>query len=405
MLYALHDMTSRSLAPLAAFARMGSWLTSAPLIPFSRASTPRQAHAGFELLERLSKTYAKPGFRIKEVSVAGESVAVDELVALDAPFCKLVHFAKRQANRGAPLLVVAPMSGHHATLLRDTVQTLLARHDVYITDWKDARDVPLKAGRFDLADYARYVQDCIRAIGPGVHVLAVCQPCVPVLAAISLMEQSGEALVPKSLTLIAGPVDARQSPTAVNKFAADHELEYFKHQIVEKVPMTFAGRGRLVYPGFKQLTAFVMMNRDKHTAAYREFYEAVAAGQETKADKHRQFYDEYNAVMDMPGEYYLETIEKVFKSHDLARGELHLAGQLVAPSAISRTALLTIEGEQDDITGAGQTHAAQKLCSGLDESSRQTLTVPEVGHYGAFSGSRFRTQIAPAVGDFIDAHR
>lgn len=404
MLYALHDISRRSLAPLAAFARMGSLLTSAPLSPFCRSPAPRRAHAGFELLERLSKTYAKPGFRIKEVSVAGQSVVVDEVAALDTPFCTLVHFAKRQVNRGAPLLVVAPMSGHHASLLRDTVQTLLARHDVYVTDWKDARDVPLKSGSFDLADYARYVQDFIRHIGPGVHVLAVCQPCVPVLSAVSLMEQAQEAVVPKTLTLIAGPVDARKSPTAVNKFASDHDLSYFKSRIVEKVPLSFAGRGRLVYPGFKQLTAFVMMNPEKHNAAYREFFEAVASGDETKADKHRQFYDEYNAVMDMPGEYYLETIEKVFKTHDLARGVLELNGQVVAPRAISRTALLTVEGEQDDITGAGQTHAAQELCSGLGEASRQTLTVPEVGHYGAFSGSRFRQQIAPIVGDFIDSH-
>jgi poly(3-hydroxybutyrate) depolymerase len=404
MLYAMQDATRRALAPLAQLADIGSWFTAHTSSFFVPEAVQRQTQANLKLLKRLTKSYDKPKFNINEVQVGGTAVAVTDVVVVKKPFCNLVHFAKAAESRGPRLLIVAPLSGHHATLLRATVQALLEDHDVYITDWTDARQVSLAHGEFGLSDYTAYVQDFIRFLGADAHVLAVCQPSVPTLAAVSLMAQNGEALAPKSLTLIAGPVDTSQSPTAVNRFATERDINYFKNQLIERVPAGYPGVMRKVYPGFKQLTGFVMMNRDKHAEAYAAYHRAVSTGDEGAANRHEAFYDEYNAVLDMPAEYYLETIEKIFLSPQLARGELDLCGQRVDPTAIRRTALLTIEGDQDDITGAGQTHAAQALCGRLAKSKRKTLTVKGVGHYGAFAGSTFKAHTVPVIREFIRKH-
>lgn len=402
MFYAVQDATARAMAPLAALSQMGKWFTNLPgakFVPFHH-----ETQAGLRLLNRLTKSYAKPKFNIESVQIQGQSVSVNESEFETSPFCTLRHFRKEMTDSGPKLLIVAPLSGHHATLLRDTVQTLLEQHDVYITDWVDAKQVPLKDGKFDLSDYTSYVQHYIRILGPDVHVLAVCQPCVPALAAISLMEQNNEPFVPKSLTLIAGPVDVRSNPTAVNNFATAHDISYFRDKLIEAVPWGHPGTGRKVYPGYMQLTGFVLMNKNKHKQAYSDFYQAVRAGDEGQAGKHERFYDEYNAVLDMPAEYYLETIAKVFLTPAIALGELDLCGERVKPEYIRRTALLTIEGDKDDITGLGQTHGAQALCSGLPDSMRKTLTVEGAGHYGCFSGSKFKAVPVPVIAEFIRSH-
>ena len=399
MLYAMQDASQRALAPVAMLAGLGQWLSHA--MPFMPASLRQTADANFSLLRRLTKTYGKPEFGIREVTTPTGTVAVSEEVVLSKPFCELRHFVKDQASPGPRLLIVAPLSGHHATLLRGTVAAMLQCHDVYITDWTDARRVALAKGKFDLSDYVSYVQEFIRMLGEGVHVLAVCQPCVPTLAAVSLMEQNKEPVVPKSLTLIAGPVDTRFNPTAVNRFATERDITFFRDQLIERVPFPHPGVGRKVYPGFMQLTGFVMMNRDKHTQAYHDYHTAKAGGDHVKASRHEEFYDEYNAVLDMTAEYYLETIEKVFMQPQLAMGTLELCGQQVRPNAVRRVALLTVEGDKDDITGLGQTHVAHELCKAIPKSRRAKYTIEGVGHYGAFCGSRFTAHALPVINRFI----
>jgi poly(3-hydroxybutyrate) depolymerase len=401
MLYAMQDAAAKAMAPVAQLAQIGSWFTDT-FVPASPLQ--RQTQAQLRLLTRLTKTYDKPTFGITSTVVNGREVKVVDEVHSRLPFCELRHFRKECAAPGPQLLIIAPLSGHHATLLRGTVEALLPHHDVFITDWVDARQVSLVHGTFDLSDYANYVQHFVRELGPDVHLLAVCQPCVPTLAAISLMEQNKEPVLPKSLTLIAGPVDVRSNPTAVNRFATERDMRFFENQLVERVPVGYPGFLRRVYPGFKQLTGFVMMNRDKHAEAYADYYKNVSDGRDEDAARHEKFYDEYNAVLDMPAEYYLETIAKVFMTPELALGELHLCGQRVDPSAIRNVALLTIEGDKDDITGLGQTHAAQTLCTSLKPSQRRKLTVEGVGHYGAFSGSKFKSVTVPVISEFIKKH-
>jgi len=402
MLYAMQDAAAKALVPVSALAELGNRITQALVPPF--APFRRETQASLRLLTRLTMPFPKPCFSIASVNVDGQAVAVTEEVVESLPFCELRHFVKEGANPGPKLLIVAPLSGHHATLLRSTVHTMLEHHDVYITDWVDARQVPLSRGKFDLSDFTAYVQGFIRKLGPDVHVLAVCQPCVPALAAVGLMEQRQEEFAPKTLTLIAGPVDARSSPTEVNRFAAGRDIRFFEDKMIERVPYGYPGATRKVYPGFKQLACFVMMNKDKHLQAYVDFFRDVRAGDELNADKHEVFYDEYNAVLDLPAEFYLETLEKVFLRPQLALGELELCGERTDMSAVQRTALLTIEGDKDDITGLGQTHAAQALCSSLPEDKRQVVTVEGVGHYGAFSGSKFKASTAPMIAEFIRKH-
>jgi poly(3-hydroxybutyrate) depolymerase len=371
-----------------------------------------RAAAGYELLHRIGKDYEKPEFGIHEVEVGGRKCPVVEREVLRTPFCRLLRFKRFSDDAGElrnmkddpVVLVVAPLSGHHATLLRDTVQTLLGAHKVYITDWIDARMVPASDGAFTLDDYVSTIERFIRHIGArNLHVISVCQPTVPVLAAVSLMAARGEP-VPKSMTMMGGPIDTRESPTAVNNLAAQKPLWWFEQNLIHAVPANYPGRGRRVYPGFLQHMGFIGMNPERHFLSHWDFYQDLVKGDLDDAAAHRRFYDEYNAVLDMPAEYYLDTVRVVFQEHLLPRGLWDVAGERVDPSKIEGCALFTIEGELDDISGQGQTRAAHKLCTGIPERERKHLTVKGAGHYGIFSGRRWRTQVYPQVKEFIATH-
>ena len=413
MLYHLHEFQRSLLSPLVAYseatARLysdrGSWMSRLP-------GADRMA-AGFELMYRLGKDYEKPEFGIRSVVAHGHDIPIVEICALAKPFCKLVRFKRFSDDadvvndlKDDPIvLVVAPLSGHHATLLRDTVKTLLQDHKVYITDWIDARMVPLSAGAFHLDDYVGYIQEFIRHIGAKhLHVISVCQPTVPVLAAVSLMASRGETL-PLSLTMMGGPIDSRESPTKVNDLATNKPYSWFEHSVIHTVPNNYPGAGRRVYPGFLQHAGFIAMNPGRHMSSHWDFYENLVRGDLEDAEGHRRFYDEYNAVLDMPAEYYLDTIRVVFQQHLLPRGEWDVAGERVRPQDIRKVALMTIEGELDDISGIGQTRAAHGLCTGVPESMKQHYEVPGAGHYGIFSGRRWRESVYPRLREFIRGHR
>jgi poly(3-hydroxybutyrate) depolymerase len=374
---------------------------SHPLSPLSYVPQSRKLAAGFELMLRLTQRYGEPDFGISTVKVGNRDVEVREEVALDKPFCRLIHFAKSGVKGQPVVLVFAPLSGHFATLLRDTARTMLQDHDVYITDWKDSREVPLSHGPFHFDDYVAYVREFIRLLGPKVHSVSVCQPTVPVLAGISLMASAGEKVQPLTMTMMGGPIDTRRNPTQVNNFAKQHSIEWFEQHVIQRVPTKYAGAMRRVYPGFLQWMGFVAMNPDRHFESHSEFYEHLVQGDGESAEAHRRFYDEYNAVMDLPAEYYLETVERVFHEHALAVGTLNVAGKPVQPEDIRKTALLTIEGELDDISGHGQTQAAHGLCTGIPAARKQHLLVEGVGHYGIFSGRKYREMIYPQIRDFI----
>jgi poly(3-hydroxybutyrate) depolymerase len=368
-----------------------------------------QAAAGYELMYRIGKDYEKPEFGIHSVDIDGVAYPVVEREMLRKPFCRLLRFKRYADDAGnlrdlkddPPVLVVAPLSGHHATLLRDTVRTLLRDHKVYITDWVDARMVPTSDGEFSLDDYVAYIEEFIRHIGAkSLHVISVCQPTVPVLAAVSLMAARGED-TPRSLVMMGGPIDTRQNPTKVNDLATDKPLSWFENNLIHHVPQNYPGHGRRVYPGFLQHVGFVAMNPERHFTSHWDFYQDLVKGDLDDAAAHRRFYDEYNAVLDMPAEYYLQTVRIVFQEHLLPRGLWEVRGERVDPSRINGTALLTIEGELDDISGQGQTRAAHTLCTGVSEADREHLTVKGAGHYGIFSGRRWRTQVYPQVRDFI----
>lgn len=367
--------------------------------------------AGYEFFYQISKNYEKPKFDIDRVDVRGATVPVLEQTILAKPFCNLQRFKRYSDNadviaglkRDPAVLVVAPLSGHHATLVRDTVRALLSEHKVYVTDWIDARTVPLDQGAFTLDDYVAYIREFIRHIGAErLHVISVCQPAVPVLAAVALMAAAGET-EPRSLTLIGGPVDTRRNPTEVNKFAAARPLGWFESNLIHKVPETYPGRGRRVYPGFLQHAAFVAMNPRRHMGSHYDYYQHLAEGDLESAAAHRHFYDEYNAVLDMPAEYYLDSVRIIFQQHLLPRGRWNIGGERVAPEAITGASLLTIEGELDDITGLGQSQAAHDLCSGIAADRKRHFTVRCAGHYGIFSGRRWREIVYPQVRDFIAA--
>ncbi len=383
--------------------------TAVAASPFPEVAIPfaRGVMAWHEMFERMTRRYAKPSFGIASVDVGNGRHAVEERVAWERPFCRLVRFAKVPAADGPDvpaqprLLLVAPLSGHHATLLRHTVETLLPSLDVYVTDWTDARLVPPSAGRFGLDDYVDYVRDMLRHLGPGTHVMAVCQPSVPVLAAVSLMEEDGEAAAPLSMTLMGGPIDTRRCPTAVNRLATEKGIGWFRDNAIQTVPLPNPGAFRRVYPGFAQLAGFVGMNLDRHTKAHEDMFFELAGGDDAGADRRKAFYDEYLAVLDLTEEFYLETVERVFVRCDLAEGRMTHRGRPVDPSAVRRVALMTVEGENDDITGKGQTMAAHELCSNLPETMRRHHLQPGVGHYGTFSGRRFAGEIAPAIVGFI----
>jgi poly(3-hydroxybutyrate) depolymerase len=410
MLYQLHEMQRSFLNPLMQWADASAKLFSNPVSPFAHTPFSQRIAAGYELMYRLGKDYEKPAFDLSSTMIDGQTVGIMERTVVSKPFCKLLHFKKDMSDaafaalKQPTVLVVAPLSGHHATLLRDTVRALLPNQDVYITDWVDARMVPMSDGPFHLDDYIYYVQDFIRYLGPDVHVISVCQPTVPVLAAISLMATNKDPKLPKSMVMMGGPIDPRKSPTAVNDLATEKPFSWFENTVIYAVPGNYPGFGRKVYPGFLQHAGFIAMNPGRHAQSHREFYQHLVRGDDDSAEAHRQFYDEYNAVLDMPAEYYLETIKTVFQDFALPKGTWEVGGQLVRPQDIKDVALFTIEGELDDISGAGQTQAAHDLCTGIPPEKQQHFTAPKCGHYGIFSGRRWREIICPMIGEFIRKH-
>lgn len=403
MLYSVYQSWSDLMAPSRLFAAaalewrdrfLGTTATKDPML--------RRMFAVLDVYRGARVTHDRPPYAIEPVLCGNARVAVREQVALDRPFGNLLHFAKDEVSTPQPkMLVVAPLSGHFATLLRETVQTLLADHDVHITDWKNARDVPLAEGAFGFDDYVDYVIEFLRHLGPNTHVLAVCQPCVPTLAAVSLMAQDRDPAQPRTMTLMGGPVDTRVAPTVVNQLANERSLDWFETNLISHVPFRFAGAGRRVYPGFLQLSAFMSMNLDRHFEQYRKLYRHLAEDETEEAERIEDFYDEYLAVLDMTAEYYLETVDRVFQRTLLARGELMHRGRRVDPGAIQRTALLTVEGERDDICAVGQTAAAHALCSSLRPHLKRHHLQPGVGHYGVFSGSKWRSQVYPQVRNLV----
>ena len=408
MLYQVHDLQRAVMEPWRWWAQANADVFGSPLSPISYTPQANQLAASFELMLRLTKRYSRPAFDIGHVDVNGRTVEVVEEVLLDKPFCQLLHFKKARATPNEPkVLIFAPLSGHFATLLRDTVRAMLPHHDVTITDWKDAREVPLANGPFHFDDYVAYVQEFVRYMQGqhhgNVHVISVCQPTVPVLAGISLMAARGEAL-PTSMTMMGGPIDASKSPTSVNDFAMHRPISWFEQNVIQRVPVKYPGAMRRVYPGFLQLSGFIAMNPERHRDSHVDYYKQLVAGDGESAEAHRKFYDEYNAVMDLPAEYYLDTIVRVFHEQSLARGTMQVAGELVKPATIKKCALFTIEGELDDISGSGQTQAAHTLCTGLPPAKREHYEAPGVGHYGIFSGRKYREMIYPKVRKFIAKH-
>lgn len=404
-LYQLHEMHHAALAPMRLMAQTVHTVFSNPWLPTSYTGTARTISAAASLFERMTRQYPKPNFHLPFTVIDGHEVAVHENVELSLPFCDLLHFKREGLGRKDPrLLLVAPMSGHYATLLRGTVEALLPDHEVYITDWVNARDVPVSKGKFDLADYVDYVRAFLTHLGPDTHVMAVCQPSVPVLAAVSLMAEDDDPNRPASVILMGGPIDTRRNPTAVNEFAETKDMSWFEQQALHRVPLGYAGHGRLVYPGFLQLSGFMSMNVDRHVNAHLHYFRHLIRGDGENAQKHREFYDEYLSVMDLPAEFYLETVRTVFKDHALPKGELVLNGRRIDPGAITDVALMTVEGEKDDITGAGQTVVAHELCRNLPEPLHTHHLQPKVGHYGIFNGRRWREEILPHVRTFIRRH-
>lgn len=401
-LYDAFALTRTLTAPVNAWADAVRGFWSHPGMPLSRTPLGRMMAATGELTERATRRFPKPPFGLTTTTCDGQLVAVREVCVTRTPFCDLIHF-KRTTDRADPrVLIIAPLSGHHASLLRDTVAALLPDHDLYITDWIDARLVPVSAGGFDLDDYIDVVGKFMALLGGDLHVIAVCQPAVPALAAVALLSEDADAAVPQSLTLMGGPVDTRISPTSPGQFALSRSLAWFESNLVHGVPFGEPGHRRRVYPGFLQLSAFVSMNAERHAKAQVELFRDVLRGDDDGAQAHRRFYDDYLAVMDLPAEYYLQTIARVFQNHELPRGELRYRGQrLVQPAAIRSTALMTIEGEHDDITGLGQTFAAHALCPNIPDDRREHHVQADAGHYGIFSGRRWRDEICPRLRRFI----
>ena len=412
LLYQMHELGRAWMAPMTYFADAGAKMFAAPGSWLSTVPGAARLSAGYELMYRIGKDYEKPEFGIHRIDVDGREYPVIERVVIDKPFCRLLRFKRFADDAGniadfkddPSVLLVAPLSGHHSTLLRDTVRTLLRDHKVYITDWVDARMVPVSEGAFHLDDYVAYIEEFIRHIGAEkLHVISVCQPTVPVLAAVSLMAARGEA-TPRSLVMMGGPIDTREAPTKVNDLATDKPLSWFSENLIHDVPANYPGAGRRVYPGFMQHGGFVAMNPERHAQSHWDFYQDLLKGDLEDAASHRRFYDEYNAVLDMASEYYLDTVRIVFQEQLLPRGLWDVAGERVNPGAITGTALLTIEGELDDISGKGQTRAAHQLCTSIPETDQQHYIVEGAGHFGIFSGRRWREQVYPQVREFIARH-
>ena len=420
MLYQLYETQRSLMEPLTDLAHSASKVYGNPLSLLGQSPFAQRFSAGYDLMHRLGKDYEKPEFGLRTVAVEGVEVAIHERIEIDKPFCQLRRF-KRFTDDPATLqklkvqpvvLIVAPLSGHYATLLRDTVKTMLKDHKVYITDWKNARLVPLSEGKFSLDDYINYVQEFIRHLQGSYgncHVVSVCQPTVPVLAAVSLMASRGE-LTPLSMTMMGGPIDARKSPTAVNNLAMTKSHDWFENNVIYRVPSNFAGAGRRVYPGFLQHTGFVAMNPSNHAKSHYDYFRDLIKGDGASTEAHRKFYDEYNAVLDMDADYYLDTIRVVFQDFSLVSGTWDVVGvdgktERVRPQDITTTALFSVEGELDDISGSGQTEAVHSICSGVIASEQKHLEVQGAGHYGIFSGKRWREVVYPQVKAFIRTHQ
>jgi len=408
MFYQLYEMNHAALSPFRIAADAMRLSFKNPLNPLAHTGYGKSISAACEVFERTTRRYGKPSFDLPTTLVGGTRVDVTETVVWERPFCRLLHFKRDLPADRRPdskILLVAPMSGHFATLLRGTVEALLPRHEVYITDWTDARMVPVLSGSFDLDDYIDYIIGMLHHLGEDTNVVAVCQPSVPVLAAVALMEEAEDPLVPRTMVLMGGPIDTRISPTAVNNLASQKGIEWFERNVIMPVPFPHPGFMRRVYPGFLQLGGFMSMNLDRHVTAHNDFYKHLMQGDGDSAEKHREFYDEYLAVMDLSADFYLQTVDTVFCRHALPLGQLMHRGRRVNPEAIRNVALLTVEGEMDDITGKGQTQAAHGLCSSIPDNRRADYVQPKVGHYGVFNGSRFRAEIAPRIADFIATFR
>ena len=420
MLYQIYETQRSFMEPFSDLAQAAAKIYDNPLSPLAQMPLAQRISAGLQLWHRLGKDYEKPEFGIRKVAVDGVEVAIHERVEIDKAFCELRRFKRftddvdtlNKLKDQPPVLIVAPMSGHYATLLRDTVETMLKDHKVYITDWKNARLVPLSDGDFHLDDYINYVQEFIRHIQAqygNCHVMSVCQPTVPVLAAVSLMASRGE-LTPLSMTMMGGPIDARRSPTAVNDLAVERSFSWFENNVIYRVPSNFPGAGRRVYPGFLQHSGFIAMNPNRHATSHYDYFKDLIKGDDASAEAHRKFYDEYNAVLDMDANFYLDTIRVVFQDFNLVNGTWDVRGvdgkiERVRPQDITTTALLTVEGELDDISGSGQTEAAHDLCTGIVRKEQHHLTIKGAGHYGIFSGRRWRDVVYPKVKAFIGEHQ
>ena len=420
MLYQIYETQRSLIEPFSDLAKVTAKMFTNPMLPVGMTPMSQRLAAGFDLVHRLGKDYEKPEFGIRTVDIDGVQIAIQERVEMAKPFCDLLRFKRFSDDpetlarlKGQPVvLIVAPLSGHYATLLRETVRTMLKDHKVYITEWKNARLVPLSEGEFHLDDYVNYLQDFIRHLQgryDNCHVISVCQPTVPTLAAVSLMASRGEK-TPLSMTMMGGPIDARKSPTEVNNLAVHRPFEWFENNVIYRVPNNFPGAGRRVYPGFLQHTGFIAMNPDRHANSHYDYFNHLIKGDNDSAEAHRQFYDEYNAVLAMDADYYLETIKTVFQDFKLVNGTWEVRNpqgelELVRPQDIRNTGLLTVEGELDDISGSGQTRAAHELCTGIVSDEQRHFEVKGAGHYGIFSGSRWRSQVYPVVKQFILEHQ
>lgn len=400
MLYQSYQLQDDFLAPIRSWAGWTQSLFNS--LPWAVPESARLGYsAALEMISRFQLTHTRPPFGIGSVLVDGKTLPVEERVSLAKPFANLLHFAKPGIAGQPKVMLIAPLSGHFSTLLRGTVETLLPEHDVYVTDWLNARDVPQSAGRFGVDEYIDYLIAFLEHLGTGAHILAVCQPCVQALAAVAIMSAGENPCVPRSMTLMAGPIDPNESPTMVNELAVKRSLAWFEQSVISQVPYRFAGRGRRVYPGFLQLTAFMAMNMDRHREAHQRMHYHLARGEQDEAGTIKEFYDEYFAVLDMTEEFYLETIDRIFQRAELANGTFTHHGRLVDPAAIRRTALLTVEGGRDDICGMGQTAAAHELCSSLRPHLKRHYLQANVGHYGVFNGSKWRKEIYPVVQNLI----
>lgn len=400
-LYHLHEMQHASMAPIRMMASAGKHVFNNPMSPMSYTSAGRHMAAASELLERITKEYPKPEFGLTKTKMGEKSIAIEEEIVWSKPFCNLLHFKRDTKVKQPKLLVVAPMSGHYATLLRGTVEALLPHHDVYITDWANASEVPLDAGKFDLDDYIDYLIEMFQHLGPDAHTMAVCQPSVPLFAAVAVMSEKNDPCTPKSMTLMGGPIDTRKAPTQVNQLAQDRSINWFESNVVSRVPFNYPGFMRRVYPGFLQLTGFMTMNLDRHIGEHVKLFQQLVDGDGDSVAAHRKFYNEYLAVADLPAEFYLQTVVEVFQKHSLPKGEYTHNGDVIKPNAIKNCAILCIEGEKDDISGVGQTKAALDIASDLADAKKKYHLQKGAGHYGIFNGRKWREQVRPVITDWI----